>query len=52
MCVGMHLARLEMRILIEEWLNAIPEFEIDPTQTPRFHVGIFCLDEVPVVWKA
>jgi cytochrome P450 len=29
-CPGMNLARLEIRIMIEEWLARIPEFEIDP----------------------
>lgn len=28
-CVGANLARLEMRILMEEWLARIPDFEID-----------------------
>lgn len=29
-CAGANLARLEMRILMEEWLPRIPDFEIDP----------------------
>jgi cytochrome P450 len=28
-CVGMHLARTDVAIAIEEWLAAIPQFEID-----------------------
>lgn len=51
MCVGMHLARLEMRILVEEWLNAVPEFTLDPQKPVVFHVGILGLDQVPLVWK-
>lgn len=29
-CPGMNLARLEMRVMIEEWLARIPDFAIDP----------------------
>jgi cytochrome P450 len=29
-CVGSNLARMEMRVAIEEWLKRIPDFRIDP----------------------
>ena len=29
-CPGMNLARLEMRVMVEEWLKRIPDFEVDP----------------------
>jgi cytochrome P450 len=29
-CAGSNLARMEMRVSIEEWLARIPEFELDP----------------------
>ena len=28
-CVGSNLARMEMRVAIEEWLRRIPEFRLD-----------------------
>ena len=31
LCVGHFLARLELRVLLQEWLNAIPDFALDPT---------------------
>jgi cytochrome P450 len=34
LCVGHFLARLELRILLQEWLRAIPDFTLDP-KTPR-----------------
>jgi cytochrome P450 len=29
-CAGANLARVEMRVLLEEWLARIPDFEVDP----------------------
>jgi cytochrome P450 len=30
-CAGSNLARMELRVALEEWLARIPEFELDPT---------------------
>jgi cytochrome P450 len=29
-CAGSNLARMELRVAIEEWLRRIPEFDLDP----------------------
>jgi hypothetical protein len=29
-CVGSNLARMEVKVAIEEWLKRIPEFRLDP----------------------
>ena len=29
-CIGAHLARMEITIALQEWLRAIPEFELEP----------------------
>ena len=29
-CLGSNLARMEMRVALEEWLARVPEFELDP----------------------
>jgi cytochrome P450 len=29
-CIGAHLARLEITVALQEWLRAIPEFELEP----------------------
>jgi cytochrome P450 len=29
-CLGAHLARMELRVALEEWLIAIPNFEREP----------------------
>jgi len=39
-CVGEHLARMELIVLIEEWLKAIPEFQLDPELLPRTYSGV------------
>lgn len=38
-CPGSHIARIELRIFLEEWLKRIPDFEIDPTAPPPFGSG-------------
>ena len=50
-CVGSHLARLELRVAIEEWLTRIPEFSVAPGVTITQHVaGAAGLDNLPLVW--
>jgi cytochrome P450 len=51
LCVGMHLARREMRIALEEFLTAIPEFRIQDGYTVKTHTGgILQPDKMPLVW--
>ncbi|MFT4585259.1 MAG: cytochrome P450 [Gammaproteobacteria bacterium] len=38
-CIGEHLARLEIRIAVEEFLKRIPEFQIKIGTTPHFESG-------------
>jgi len=50
-CAGAHLARLEIRVTIEEWLARIPEFEVEPGAVLRFHSGIVgVIEALPLVW--
>lgn len=39
-CPGQFLARLEMKVLLEEWFSRIPSFELEPGQTLRHRGGI------------
>jgi len=50
-CVGSHLARLEVRTLLEEWFKRVPPFRLDPNRPWRFHTGfVFSVDELNLVW--
>ena len=40
LCIGMHLAKREIRIFLEEWLARIPDFRIAEGTTPRVTTGI------------
>jgi len=52
-CAGAHLARLELRIAIEEWLRRIPDFEVAPQEEVRFRGGIVgAIVRLPLVWDA
>lgn len=52
-CVGMHLARLELRVLYEQWLNRIPAFSVSASAPPRFHGGIVIgLETLHLDWAA
>ena len=51
LCVGMHLARREMRIAIEEFLKTIPPFRIQDGYVVKTHTGgILQPDKLPLVW--
>jgi cytochrome P450 len=50
-CVGIHLARREMRIAMEEFLSRIPEFKLAPGQKVRCHLGMIQPVELPLVWS-
>jgi len=52
-CVGLHLARLELRILFEEWLPRIPDFRVAPDALLRSHSGVVMgLDALPLTWNS
>ncbi|HUR76947.1 MAG TPA: cytochrome P450 [Acidimicrobiales bacterium] len=38
-CAGSHLARMEMRVALEEWLIAFPEFELGDRAAVRWSAG-------------
>ncbi len=51
-CAGMHLARLEVTITLQEWLKRIPEFRLRQDSPPVYHSGIIAaVENVPLVWR-
>lgn len=52
-CLGSHLARLELKLVIEIWLKHIPEFEIVPGAELTTHGagGVYGYDALPLRWN-
>jgi cytochrome P450 len=52
-CPGSMLARIEIKILLEEWLPRIPDFTLDPADPPRIRTGVNgSVEHLPLVWSA
>jgi cytochrome P450 len=51
-CLGMHLARLELQIAVEEFLGTLPEFRIkDGFRVPYFLGNILHVPELHLQWN-
>jgi cytochrome P450 len=49
-CLGSHLARMELQVALEEWHRRIPDYRIEPGETPRVSPGIREFMYLPLVW--
>jgi cytochrome P450 len=49
-CLGSHLARMELTLIIDEWLKRVPAFELAPGYTPEiiFPANTFVLASLPL----
>jgi cytochrome P450 len=52
-CLGSHLARIELTVIVSEWLNQIPDYELPPDYTPEitFPSKTFALKALPLSWN-
>ena len=50
-CLGSHLARMELRVALEEWHRRIPDYQIKPGETATYSPGIREVQYLPLVWK-
>jgi cytochrome P450 len=50
-CAGLHLARLEATVTLQEWIKRIPEFRLGEGSSPVYYSGIVAaVENVPLVW--
>src|SRR5207253_4524166 len=50
-CQGAHLARLQIRIALEEWHRRIPDYGLADDETILEHGGQFGLERLPLAWE-
>jgi cytochrome P450 len=50
-CIGRHLARIEINVMLQEWLARVPMFSPDPILPDKTHGGhVVGVDTLPIVW--
>lgn len=51
-CLGSHLARLEMRIMLNGWFDRVGPFRLDPENMPTVKPGlVYAVESLPLLWK-
>ena len=49
-CLGSHLARMEMRVVLEEWHTRVPEYRLPDGTELIYSEGLRQIDELPLIW--
>ncbi len=49
-CLGSHLARMELRVALEEWHKAIPEYRVKDGVELRYSSGLRAVENLELVW--
>ena len=52
-CLGSHLARMELVLVVKEWLKRIPDFDVQPGATPHIEwpANTYALKSLPLRWE-
>jgi cytochrome P450 len=50
LCLGAPLARMELRLVLDEWLKRIPEFRVKPGADTTVFPGLLSIRNLPLVW--
>lgn len=52
-CAGLHLARTEVTVTLQEWLKRIPEFTVVEGTVPRYLTGhVATVENIQLQWEA
>jgi cytochrome P450 len=51
-CLGSHLARMELRVALEQWHRRVPDYRIKTGETPTYTPGIREVQYLPLEWDA
>ncbi len=49
-CLGSHLARMELRVVLEEWHRRVPDYTIADGVTLNYSPGLRQIDNLELVW--
>jgi len=49
-CLGSHLARMELRVALEEWHQAVPDYSIKDGVVLRYSQGLRSVENLELVW--